>query len=151
MKVFVIASAALYEPPPPHPTFLPYDANHPCRLQISGVLAQEWGPPSGAINWDGLNHIRVYAVDPSGNLREWQWDGNGWGGPSYIGGDARPGTTVTAVNDGDHVSYVAPRQKYPMSIADKRCLKLRVYYKHTSGYIKERVYEGGWVDGATFP
>ncbi|KAI7778084.1 hypothetical protein LA080_002660 [Diaporthe eres] len=103
------------------------------RLQISGALAQAWGPPSGAINWDGLSHIRVYAVDPKGNLREWQWDGNGWGGPSYIGGVAIPGTSVTAVNDGTH------------------CVKLRVYYKHTSGYVKERIYENGWFDGATFP
>lgn len=133
------------------PTFLPRKANNPCRLQISGVLAQEWGTPSGAINWDGLNHIRVYAVDPSGNLREWQWDGNGWGGPSYIGSEAIPGTTVTAVNDGDRVSHMIPRRADSEDMADKRFFKLRVYYKHTSGFSKERLYEGGWGDGATFP
>lgn len=136
---------------PTNPTCLPYDANSHCRLQISGALAQAWGPPSGAINWDGLSHIRVYAVDPDGNLREWQWDGNGWGGPSYIGGIAIPGTPVTAVNDGSHVSYVVPEYIDLENGADTECLKLRVYYKHTSGYIKERVYENGWFDGATFP
>ncbi|KAH8777787.1 hypothetical protein F5883DRAFT_544054 [Diaporthe sp. PMI_573] len=93
-------------------------------LQLSGALAQEWAPPSGAITWDNLEHIRLYAVDPQGNLREWQYDGSTWGGNAWVG------STVTAVNDGS---------------------RLRVYYKHTSGRIMERVYENGWRDGAMLP
>lgn len=38
---------------------LPCDANNLYWLQISGVLAQEWGFPSDAVSWDGLQLIRV--------------------------------------------------------------------------------------------
>ncbi|KAF7526834.1 hypothetical protein G7054_g10653 [Neopestalotiopsis clavispora] len=99
-------------------------------LQASTILAQNWSAPSASISWDNLQHIRVYAVDPNGDIREWQWDGNGWSGPSYIGAKARVGTIVTAANDG-------PR--------------IRVYYQVPGGGAKERVYEGKWMDGATLP
>ncbi|TPX06803.1 uncharacterized protein E0L32_002299 [Thyridium curvatum] len=98
-------------------------------LQVSSTFAQ-WSAPSAAINWNGLGHIRVYAVDNSGQVREWQFDGSGWNGPSYIGATAMPGSGVTAVNDGAH---------------------LRVYYQDQNGRARERVYENGWTDGATLP
>lgn len=102
MKLFSVASVALYELSPDNRSHRL--ANSTCRLQISGALAQTWGPPSGAITWENLGHIRVYAVDPKGNIREWQYDGNGWTGPTYIGSNAVPGSALTAVNDGSRVS-----------------------------------------------
>jgi hypothetical protein len=83
-----------------------YYTYKPTRLQASTTLAQYWSAPSASISWDNLQHIRVYAVDPNGDIREWQWDGNGWSGPSYIGAKARVGTIVTAANDGPRVSLI---------------------------------------------
>lgn len=126
-------------------------ANNGCSLPLSGALAQTWSPPSAAIHWDGLNHIRVYAVDPSGQVREWQWDGNGWTGPSYIGATAMPGTSVTATNSGSHVSVDTRNiSQFSLSLTILSS-KLRVYYKKPNGYAAERVYENGWTDGAVLP
>ncbi|ETS85752.1 hypothetical protein PFICI_03777 [Pestalotiopsis fici W106-1] len=99
-------------------------------LQASTAIAQFWSVPYASVSWDNLQHIRVYAVDPNGAIREWQFDGNGWKGPSFIGALARIGTIVTAVNDGD---------------------RIRVYYQLPNGRAKERIYEGKWYDGPTLP
>lgn len=103
MKPAFFLGAALYDNGPWLTRECGYFTNTMSRLQVSSTFAQ-WSAPSAAINWNGLGHIRVYAVDNGGQVREWQFDGSSWNGPGFIGATAMPGSGVTAVNDGAHVS-----------------------------------------------
>ncbi|KAL9087053.1 MAG: hypothetical protein Q9165_006881 [Trypethelium subeluteriae] len=96
-------------------------------------MSKYWTAPTATISWDNLKHIRVYGLNPDGDLVEWAYENdNTWKGPTPLGVRGSPGFAVAATNDGN---------------------RIRVYYHGQNHNVYEMTYEPdqGWRSGAKLP